>query len=114
MRKIEEETINFNPEDYNIPGLMMRLKKSISFDLLNIYVNLIEKGEVCKDKLECEIDEKCMETYISYVTFWLQKHIIGKVGNKNNQETNSNPIKTRRKLFRKELSKRLLMRGNLV
>jgi hypothetical protein len=71
MRKMEEEMINFNPENYTIPGLMMQLKKSISFGLLNIYVNLIEKGEVCKDKLECEIAEKCMETYISYITFRL-------------------------------------------
>jgi hypothetical protein len=64
--------------------LMMRLKKSVYPGLLNVYDNLIEKGEVWKDILELEIDEKYMETYISYVTFRLQKHIIGKVGNKNN------------------------------
>jgi hypothetical protein len=90
----------------------MWLKKSISPSLLNVYNNLIEKGEVCRGMLECEINGKYMETYISYIIFRKQKHNINKVDNKNNQETNSKLIKTRRKLFRMELSKKLLMRGN--
>jgi hypothetical protein len=49
--KKEEETINFNPEDYIIPRLMMRLKKSVSPSLLDVYDKLFEKGEVCKDML---------------------------------------------------------------
>jgi hypothetical protein len=46
MRKMKEEMFNFNPEDHTIPRLMMRLKKSVYPGLLNVYDNLIEKGEV--------------------------------------------------------------------
>jgi hypothetical protein len=69
MEKVME---NFNPEDYNIPRLMMRLNKSVYPGLANLYDDLIEKGKVCNTMLECEIDEKYMETYISYVIIKLQ------------------------------------------
>jgi hypothetical protein len=46
MRKMEEEMINFNPEDYTIPRFMMRLKKSVYPGSVNVYDDLIQKGEV--------------------------------------------------------------------
>jgi hypothetical protein len=60
----------------------MRLKKSVYPGLENLYDQLITLGEVCNTMLECETDEKYIETYISYVTIKLQKHIIDKVGNR--------------------------------
>jgi hypothetical protein len=82
MRKMGDKMVNFNIEDYTIPRLMMRLKKSVYPSLLNVYDDLIKKGEVYKNKLECDTDEKYIETYIAYVTFRLQKQIIDKVSNK--------------------------------
>jgi hypothetical protein len=39
--------------------------------------------------LEYEIDQKYMETYIAYVTYRLQQHIVDKLETENNQETRS-------------------------
>jgi hypothetical protein len=83
---------NFNAEDYNIPRLMKRLKQSVYPGLANLYVYLIKKEEPFKTMLEREKDEKSTETYISYATFKLQKHIIDKVGN---MEINLKPSKTK-------------------
>jgi hypothetical protein len=46
MRKMEEEMINFNPEDNIIPIFMMRLKKRVYPGSVNVYDDLIQKGEV--------------------------------------------------------------------
>jgi hypothetical protein len=98
---MEKEMENFNPEGYNIPRLMTRLKKSVYPGLFNLYDDLIEKGEFCNTMLECEIDEKYMETYISYVTVKLQKHIIEKVGNKKQPGNNSKTFKDKKKIIQK-------------
>jgi hypothetical protein len=49
--------LNFDSEDYTIPRLMIKLMKTIYPCLANVYDNLIEKGEVYKSMLECEVDE---------------------------------------------------------
>jgi hypothetical protein len=42
MMQMEKEMENFNPEDYNIPRLMMRLMKSVYPGLANLYDELIK------------------------------------------------------------------------
>jgi hypothetical protein len=48
MKTMGKEMGNFNADDYNIPRLMMRLKKSVYSGLENIYDELLKKGEICK------------------------------------------------------------------
>jgi hypothetical protein len=99
---------NFNSEDYNIPRLMMRLKKSVYPGLANLYDDLIEKGKVCHTMLECEIDEKYMETYISYVTVKLQKRIIEKVGNRKQPGNRSKTFKDKKRVIQKGAVKKAI------
>jgi hypothetical protein len=111
MQTMEKEMENFNPEDYNIPRLMMRLKKSVYPGLANFNDNLIEKGKVCSTMLECEIDEKYMETYISYVTVKLQKHIIEKVGNRKQPGNRSKTFKDKKRVIQKGAVKKAIDEG---
>jgi hypothetical protein len=108
MKTMEKEMENFNGDDYNIPRLMMRLKKSVYPGLANLYDDLIKKGEVCDTMLECETDEKYMETYISYVIIKLQKHIIDKVGNRKQPGNNSKIFKDKKKVIQKGTIKKAI------
>jgi hypothetical protein len=108
---MEEEMANFNPEDYNIPRLMMRLKKSVYPGLSNLYDTLIEMGNVCNSMLSCEVDERYMETYISYVTVKLQKHIIEKVGNRKQPGNRSKTFKEKKKVIEKGAVKKAIDEG---
>jgi hypothetical protein len=80
---------------------MMRLKKSVYPGLANLYDQLIKMGEVCDIMLECKTDEKFMETYISYITIKLQKHIIDKVGNRKQSGNKSRTFKDKKKVIQK-------------
>jgi hypothetical protein len=44
---------------------------------------------------ECDLDAKCQETFISYITFQLKKHFIGKVEKKvpENEKESSKKVK---------------------
>jgi hypothetical protein len=108
---MEEEMENFNPEDYNIPRLMMRLKKSVYPGLSNVYDKLIELGNVCNTMLSCEIDENYMETYISYVIVRLQKHIIEKVGNRKQPGNRSKTFKDKKRVIQKGAVKKAIDKG---
>jgi hypothetical protein len=50
---MEEEMENFNANNYNIPRLMMRLKKSVYPGFGNVDDELLKKEEICKHMLEC-------------------------------------------------------------
>jgi hypothetical protein len=51
--------------------------------------------------LECEEDEKYVETYISYVTVKQQKRIIEKVGNRKQPGNRSRIFKDKRRIIQK-------------
>jgi hypothetical protein len=111
MNSIEKEMENFNHEDHNISRLKMRLKKNAYLSLTNIYDELIEKGKICKDMLECEIDERYMETYVAYVTFKLQKHIIDKVRNKKQSGNKSRAFRDVKEIIQKWTIKKVVHEG---
>jgi hypothetical protein len=111
MKIMETEMENFDPENYNIPRLMMRLKKSVFPGLSNVYDQLIKMGEVCDTMLDCEEDDKYMETYISYVTAKLQKHIIEKVGGRKQPGNKSRTFKDRKKMIEKGAVKKAIEEG---
>jgi hypothetical protein len=58
--------------------------------------------------LECEIDEKYMEIYISYVTVKLQKHIIESVGNRKQPGNRSRRFKDKKKIIQKGAVKKAI------
>jgi hypothetical protein len=111
MQTMEKEMENFNPEDYNVPRLMMRLKKSAYPGLANLYDKLIKMGKVCDTMLNCEEDDSYMETYISYVTVKLQKHIIEKVGNRKQPGNRSKTFKDKKKVIEKGAVKKAIDEG---
>jgi hypothetical protein len=111
MNLMEKAMENFNPEDYNIPRLMIRLKKSVYPGLANLSDDLITKGNVCNTMLECEIDEKYMETYISYVKVNLQKHTIEKVGNRKPPGNRSRTFKDKKRVIQKGAVKKAIDEG---
>jgi hypothetical protein len=111
MRIMEGEMENINPVDYNIPRLMMRLKKSIYPGLSNLYDQLIKMGVVYDTMLSCEEDDKYMETYISYVTVKLQKHFIEKVGNRKQPGNRSKTFKDKKKVIEKGAVKKAIDKG---
>jgi hypothetical protein len=61
--------------------------------------------------LELETDEKYMETYISYVTFKLQKHIIEKVGNRKQPGNKLKTFKDKKKMIQKGAVKKAIDEG---
>jgi hypothetical protein len=90
---------------------MMRLKKSVYPDLANLYDDLIKKGEVCNTMLECETDEIYMETYLSYVTFKLQKHCIDKARNRKIPGNESKTFKDKKNMIQKGAVKKAIDDG---
>jgi hypothetical protein len=68
-------------------------------------------GNVCNTMLSCEMNEKCMGTYISYVTVKLQKHIIEKVGNRKQPGNRSETFKDKKKVIEKGAVKKAIDGG---
>jgi hypothetical protein len=61
--------------------------------------------------LECETDDKYMETYISYVKFKLQKHIIDKGGTRKQPGNKSKTFKDKKKMIQKGAVKKATDEG---
>jgi hypothetical protein len=68
-------------------------------------------GEVCETRLECETDDKYMETYLSYVTVKLQKHIIDKERNRKQPGNKLKTCKDEKKVIQKEAVKKAIDDG---
>jgi hypothetical protein len=111
MQAMEDKMKDFDPENFNIPRLMMRLKKSVYPGLNNLYDDLIEKGKYCDHMLKCDTDEKYMETYISYVTACLQMHIIEKVGGRKQPGNQSRAFKNIKRTIEKGAVKKAIDEG---
>jgi hypothetical protein len=61
--------------------------------------------------LECETDEKYMETYIAYVIYRLQKHIIDKLGNRKQPGNKFRTFRDKRKIVQNEAVKKSIDEG---